>query len=173
MILQEINIDALNFLIWEENFGAYFWRCRSLEDGSFFKSAPYRKWQRLLRDIHLYALKYRIAFQKFPGVVIDFESDHILAHNQVAARIFSLTPQIQEEKADVAKYYKHRQVVVEHKKELILKGENIVSLDLLVPGSGISLGIATRDEIYKMPDNRLVIVSDVFELSPIGMSRPI
>ena len=169
MILQKFEINALHFVIWEENLN-YFWRCRSLEDGSFFESAPYRKWQRLLVDVHLYALKYRIAFQKFPGVVIDFESDRILAHNQVAARIFSLAPKIQEEKADASKYWKNRQIVDRHKKELILNGENIVSLDLLVPSGGISLGISSRDEIYKMPDNRLAIVTNVFELRPIAGS---
>lgn len=173
MILKEINIDALHFLIWED-FGVYFWRCRSLEDGCIFKSAPYRKQERLWRDIHLYALKQRISSQEFPGVVVDFLSDRILAHNQVAAKIFSLAPKIEEEKANASSYWKQKQIVLEHKRELILKGKNTISLDLLVPG-GFSLGITTKDEIYKLPDNRLVIVTNVFEVSSplIGASSSI
>lgn len=162
ILLQQLSIDALSFLIWEENFG-YFWRCRSLEDGSIFKSPLYRKLEEVWRDIHLYALRHRIAAQEFPGIVCDFKTDRILAHNQVAAKIFSLTPQIQEEKADASKYWKQKQKAIDHKRELILNKENIVSLDLFIPG-GLSLGISTRDELYELPGNQIVIVTNVFEL---------
>lgn len=164
MLLQRVEIDALSFVIWEEDLGEFFWQSRSREDDSFFKSAPYRKWQRVLRDIHLYALNHRIASQKFPGIVADFESDRILAHNQVAAKIFSISPRIEEEKADASAYWKNKQKVIDHKRELILKGSNLISLDLLVPG-GLCLGITTRDEIYELPGNKLVIVTNVFELA--------